>query len=351
MIPLSRALLTWYAANGRDLPWRHTRDPYAIWVAETMLQQTRVETVIPYYQRWMRRFPSVQAVASAGEQEVLRRWEGLGYYGRARSLRRAAQQVVAEHAGQLPRTRAELRALPGIGAYTASAIAAIAFGAQELALDGNLRRVLCRLLDFPQDPRSPEGERFLRQQALPWIPDGRGGDLNQALMDLGAGICLPRRPDCAHCPVSKSCAAHERGTQALRPMRPERKPIPKRIAAAGVVQRGRAVMIARRPPGGLLGGLWEFPGGKPEAGESIDQTLRRELREELAIEVEVVDSLGSFDHAYTHFRVTVYAFECRLRRGEPRLLEHTDLRWVRPEALGRYPMGKIDRAIARRWRS
>lgn len=349
MPELSRSLLDWYAVHQRDLPWRRTRDPYAIWVAETMLQQTRVETVIPYFQRWMRRFPTVQSVARASEQQVLRLWEGLGYYSRGRNLHRAARQVVAEHGGRLPRTRSELLRLPGIGPYSASAIAAIAFGEAELALDGNLRRVLCRLLDFAGDPRAPEGVRYLRQQALPWIPPGRAGDFNQALMDLGATICVPRQPACERCPLTGDCGACQHATQALRPARRAAKLVPERIAAAAVIRRGPTVLIARRPPGGLLGGMWEFPGGKAEPGESIDQTLRRELREELAIEVDLLDTLGCYDHVYTHFRVTVYAFECRLRGRPPQLLEHTDLRWVRPEALRRFPMGKVDRRIARRW--
>ena len=349
MTRLSRRLLAWYALQRRDLPWRHTRDPYAIWVAETMLQQTRVETVIPYYRRWMRRFPDVQAVARATEEEVLRHWEGLGYYSRARSLQRAARRITAEYGGKLPRTRRELIQLPGIGAYSASAIAAIAFGQAELALDGNLRRVLCRLLDFAGDPRAPEGDRHLRAQAQPWIPPRRAGDFNQALMDLGAMVCTPRRPACERCPLTAECAAYLHGTQALRPLRRERRPLPERAAAAAVIRRGRTVLIARRPPGGLLGGLWEFPGGKAEPGESIDETLRRELREELAIEIDLIDSLGRFDHTYTHFRISVYAFECRMKGGRPKLLEHTALRWIAPEALRRFPMGKIDREIARRW--
>ena len=349
MTRLSRRLLAWYALQRRDLPWRHTRDPYAIWVAETMLQQTRVETVIPYYRRWMRRFPDVQAVARATEEEVLRHWEGLGYYSRARSLQRAARRITAEYGGKLPRTRRELIQLPGIGAYSASAIAAIAFGQAELALDGNLRRVLCRLLDFAGDPRAPEGDRHLREQAQPWIPPRRAGDFNQALMDLGAMVCTPRRPACERCPLTAECAAYLHGTQALRPLRRERRPLPERAAAAAVIRRGRTVLIARRPPGGLLGGLWEFPGGKAEPGESIDETLRRELREELAIEIDLIDSLGRFDHTYTHFRISVYAFECRMKGGRPKLLEHTALRWIAPEALRRFPMGKIDREIARRW--
>ncbi len=344
----SDALLRWYAAERRDLPWRRTSDPYAIWIAETMLQQTRVEAVIPYYERWMRRFPTLASLASADEQEVLRLWEGLGYYRRARNLHLAAECVVTEWGGQLPHTVAELKQLPGIGPYTASAVAAIAFGEQTVALDGNLRRVLARLLDYAEDTRSAAGEQFLRQRALACIPAGKAGDFNQALMDLGAAVCLPEAPRCGQCPVSRFCVAYLHGTQSARPLRRVRRAIPERVAAAGVVRRNGRVLIGRRPPGGLLGGLWEFPGGKAEAGESIDGTLRRELREELGIEVEVMDALGSFAHAYTHFRVVVYVFECRLKSGEPQALEHTQIQWTPPASLGRLPMGKIDRGIATR---
>jgi len=345
---LAAALLTWYRVHRRELPWRQARDPYAIWVSEVMLQQTRVETVAPYYRRWMRRFPTIGRLARSTEGDVLAVWEGLGYYRRALQLRRAAQVVMREHDGFLPRTADGLRRLPGIGPYTAAAIAAIAFGRDEIALDGNLRRVISRLIDLEVDARSPAGEARLLAFARRHLPRRRASAFNQALMDLGAEVCRTRRPGCEICPIRRDCRARRRGTQDLRPVRTARRASPDRIATAGVVRQAGRVLIGRRPEGQLLGGLWEFPGGKCRSRESAGACLRRELREELGIEVEVGESLGVYRHAYTHFRVTVHAFECRIRTGAPRAAEHTAIRWARPSALGKYPMGNIARRIARR---
>jgi len=312
-----------------------------------MLQQTRVETVIPYFERWMQRFPSVQDLAAASSEQVLHAWEGLGYYRRALNLRRAAQTLVAEHGGRLPATASELMSLPGVGRYTGAAIAALAFQQDEIALDGNLRRVLARWIDLTLDPRSPKGERKLLLAAQALLPVGRAAEFNQALMDLGASVCSPRAPACGACPIASGCLAHRRGTQGQRPVRRERPRIPHRLVAAAVLRRRGRVLIARRPEGKLLGGLWEFPGGKREARESLEDCLRRELMEELAIHVAVGERLGTFHHAYSHFRVSVHAFACSLRRGEPKALEHSQIRWVYPGRLTAYPMGKVDRLIAR----
>lgn len=345
--PLAAALLDWYAENARDLPWRRTRDPYAIWVSEIMLQQTRVETVIPYFDRWMRRFQSVEALARASQEEVLALWEGLGYYARARQMHRAAQEVVARHGGRLPSAIGELAHLPGIGRYTAAAIGAIAFGADAVALDGNLRRVLSRLFDLDEDPRSPRGEHKLLYMASAALPHGQAAAFNQALMDLGAAVCTPRSPSCGRCPVAWGCLALARGLVEERPLRRGQREAPHREVTAAVIRRRGKVLIDRRPEGKLLGGLWEFPGGKREKGETLQACLRRELREELGITVGVGRGVGVFDHAYTHFRVTVYAFECTIRKGEPRAIESDEIRWVAPRELAGYPMGKVDRAISR----
>lgn len=346
--PIARRLLAWYAGAARKLPWRGHPDPYAVWVSEIMLQQTRVETVVPYFERWMQRFPTIQALAAADEQQVLQCWEGLGYYSRARNLHRAAKQVVAQHGGRLPQTRAELEQLPGIGRYTAGAIASIAFGQDEPALDGNIRRVFARLYDVEEPARSPAGERLLWSLVADNLPPGQAGDFNQAVMDLGAVICTPRAPACERCPMAGECLARARGTQELRPVLPARREIPHATVTAAVIERDGAVLLARRPDGGLLGGLWEFPGGKQEPGETLEQCLHREIREELGVDVQVGRPLGVYRHAYTHLRVTLHAFCCRLNGGMPQALQVSEIRWVFPDRLAEYPMGKIDRQIARR---
>lgn len=343
---LANHLLDWFALNARRLPWRHRADPYAVWVSEIMLQQTRVEVVIPYFERWMERFPTLEALAEAAQQQVLAVWEGLGYYSRARNLHRTAQIVVAEHGGSLPRNAADLLRLPGIGRYTAAAIASIAFGQDQATLDGNIRRVLARLFDLRLPARSPQGERRLWQLARRHLPPGRAGDYNQALMDLGALVCTPRSPDCPNCPLAGMCAAYALGVQEDRPVRVPKQQVPHHVVTAAVIHRNGHVLVAQRPQQGLLGGLWEFPGGKLEPGEDLVACLQREIHEELGVHVAVHASLGVFRHGYTHFRVTLHAFHCTLESGQPRPLEHDAIHWAAPAELPAFPMGKLDRQIA-----
>lgn len=346
---LAHRLLSWYAQHARRLPWRDHPDPYAVWVSEIMLQQTRVETVQPYFARWMQRFPTIADLASADLHAVLNIWEGLGYYSRARNLHAAARQVVARHSGVLPADLAALRKLPGIGRYTAGALASIAFGLDEPALDGNIRRVLARVFDVTLPENSPPGQAALWRLAAEHLPAGRAGDYNQALMDLGATVCTPRQPRCADCPLSTICAANRLGLQTQRPVRRAKPQTPHYTVTAAVIQRAGQVFIAQRPLDGLLGGLWEFPGGKLQPDETLPDGLRREIREELAVEVAVGQPLGVYRHAFTHFRITLHAFDCTLadETSEPQPLEHASLAWVPPHQLSTYPMGKVDRQIAR----
>ena len=342
----AQALLDWYSVHARDLAWRGQKDPYAIWVSEVMLQQTRVDTVIPYYNRWMEKFPNLEALAEAEIDDVLQVWEGLGYYRRAHHLYQAAKQILTECDGVFPKDLNGIMNLPGVGRYTAAAIAAFAYEADVIAYDGNLRRVLSRLFDFAEDPRSPRGERILISKALEWMPSGSSSKFNQALMDLGALICHPRAPKCDACPLQFCCQAFASGVQEERPVRTKRDPIPHYLVTAGVLERDGKVLIARRPEGELLGGLWEFPGGKCEEGETLEACLLREWREEMGVDISIGASLGAFSHAYTHFRVTVHAFKCFPSGGELGAHAHTELCWVKPGKLQNYPMGKVDRKIS-----
>ena len=313
---LAQALLAWYRAQRRELPWRRTADPYAIWVAEIMLQQTQVRTVLPYYERFLARFPTVTALAEATLDEVLALWQGLGYYARARSLYAAARLVRERFQGRVPADPSALRSLPGVGDYTAGAILSIAFGQKEPALDANGIRVLCRLLDESGDPHQAAVRGRLRAFALALLPEERPGDLNQALMELGATICLPRAPRCASCPLASFCRARALGTQAARPAQRQRRATPQRRAVAALIQGPEGILLARRVPSGLLGGLWELPGGEVNPGEDDPEALARCLLEGLGVQAEVGAPLGSIQHAYTHFRVKVHLYRCAIQ-GSP----------------------------------
>ena len=336
---LQTRLLNWYNKNKRTLPWRRHLDAYTVWVSEIMLQQTRVETVIPYFEKWMRLFPSVVALANASERDVLNAWEGLGYYSRARNLHKAAKIVVKEYDGELPSDPAELIKLPGIGRYTAGAIASIAFGMNEPALDGNLKRVYSRLFDMVEPVDSLKGEKLLWEIAQKNLSKGRAGDFNQALMDLGATICIPRDPRCLICPLMEICKARKNGTQELLPVKKPKKAVPQYVHAAGVIEKNGMVLLAQRPSKGLLGGMWEFPNGRVDgdpAGEMV-----KALKSGYSLKVQRKEALGVVQHAYTHFKVTVYAFRCDFSS----MSNEQSLKWIALNELGDYPMGKIDRQI------
>jgi len=342
----TNALLKWYRENARDLPWRRSSDPYAIWVSEIMLQQTRVETVIPYFQRWMERFPTLEDVADAEEDQVLGLWEGLGYYSRARNLHRAAQMVREEYNGMLPEDPAALQNLPGIGRYTAAALSSIAFGKDAAALDGNIRRVLSRYFDISSPSGTAETERVLWNLVEENLPPGKAGSYNQALMELGALICTPASPSCPICPLASACLAKRAGIQEERPVRERKDPLPHLQVTAAVFRENDRVLLAKRPPEGLLGGMWEFPGGKQEPEESLPDALIREISEEFQVEISVVDKIGVYHHAYTHYKVTLHAFSCALHSRELQLTYHTAAEWVPLQDLQDYPMGKLDRLIS-----
>jgi len=350
-VQIQRALLRWFAENARDLPWRRTIDPYAIWVSETMLQQTRVQAVVPYYERFLRRLPTVESLARARLDTVLKLWEGLGYYSRARNLHEAAKRIATQFGGHLPTTREELLTLPGIGRYTAGAVASIAFGRREPLVDGNVTRVLCRIFRIRGGPKETAVQQRIWSVAEELVPESHAGQFNQALMELGSEVCHPRDPDCEGCPVSRLCEANLHNEQNSFPTRVPKKRVPRYVVAVGVIYHRSRILIDKRRPEGLLGGLWEFPGGKKQRGESLEAALRREVREELAITVRVGRLLAVVDHTYSHFRVHIHAFECAYVSGEPRCITCADFKWVRPQDLGRYAFPAANHRIIQALRS
>jgi A/G-specific adenine glycosylase len=341
---LAQRILRWYQGHKRDLPWRGTADAYRVWVSEIMLQQTQVETVIPYYQRWIERFPDLPALAAAPQHDVLALWEGLGYYSRARNLHRAAQIVANEMGGQMPKTEAELRRLPGIGRYTAAAIASIAFGADAAVLDGNVRRVLARFFDVREDAKSTQGEKKLWALAASLVPPGRAGDYNQALMDLGATVCVPRAPACPVCPLRATCLARRLGVQHERPVAARRVPVPRRQMTAVVIHKNGRVLIEQRPTDALLGGLWAFP---TAAYETVGGTAgpADALLRDWGLRVALDEASQVLEHTFTHFKLKLHVYHGQWQAG--RLRPGGPLRkWVRAANLADYPMGKLDRQIA-----
>jgi A/G-specific adenine glycosylase len=344
--PLSDLVLRWYRQHQRDLPWRRTRNPYFIWVSEIMLQQTQVETVIPYYKRFLAKFPTVESLAKASLQDVLKVWENMGYYARARHLHVAAQEIVARWSGKIPRTQKELLSLPGIGSYTAAAILSLAFGQPVPTVDGNVRRVICRLFLIQEPMDRSQTQRRVYKSAAELVPKNHVSFFNQGLMDLGSTICTPRNPSCNMCPIESRCTAKERGLQETLPVTRKRPPLPHKETTAGIIvdKQGR-VLIVQRPESGLLAGLWKFPGGEKRPEETVQDALRRTVREELGVRVRIKKPVTSVKHAYTHFRLTLHAFQCRINSGRPQVLGCRRWRWSTFSGLSKFPFSKGDRKI------
>jgi len=318
-------LITWFDSELRDLPWRKTKD---IWVSEIMLQQTQVKKVIPYYNKFIDTFPGIQSLAEAELSRVLKIWEGLGYYARARNLHKAAREIVKNFNGTFPSGFENIKTLTGIGPYTAAAIMSIAFNQDYAVVDGNVSRVLCRMFKIHDNPKTKQGEEIVEQLAEKLLAKGRAGDYNQAIMELGALICTPRTPKCPLCPVSLFCEAKKSGEQHQYPIKIPKKPKPHHIIAAGIIFKNDKILIARRPETGLLGGLWEFPGGKLEDGETLKEAVKREVYEELGIKIKVNDFFEKINHQYTHFSITMFAFNCLYKSGEPQAIGCSAWRWI-----------------------
>lgn len=346
MTDLAARLLTWYAKRRRDLPWRATGDPYHVLVSEFMLQQTQMDRATAYFRRFTARFPDAFSLAAADGDEVRRHWEGLGYYTRAGNLHQAAKRIATEHGGRVPDTVEALSALPGVGPYTASAVASIAFGRDTPVVDANVIRVLSRHADIDLPVRSREGQARVRRTALCNLPPGRAGDYNQALMELGGLICRPRAPKCDRCPISSDCEALRLDIVAERPVTTPGKAITPLFVATGVLFHRGLVFVQKRLPEGAWAGLWEFPGGRIEPGETPEEAVIREYREETGFSVAVTAPLGIIRHGYTTYRVTLSCFLLALSPEPatppvPALTAAVASRFVAPDELDRlaFPAG------------
>ncbi|MEI8243790.1 MAG: A/G-specific adenine glycosylase, partial [bacterium] len=343
MRPWPQRLLQWYAGHHRDLPWRGHPDPYAVWVSEIMLQQTRVETARGYFVRFLKRFPAITDLAAAGTADVLKHWEGLGYYSRARNLQAAARHVTARLGGRLPCTAAALGELPGIGPYTAAAIASICFGERVPVVDGNVARVFSRYLGWRDDFRKLPSRRKLADWLQPHMARmARPGDFNQAMMELGALICLPRTPACRQCPLAATCHARETGTQAELPARRERTSILTRHAMAVVIRRHSRVLLVQRRAGGLLGGFWELPGGEAARQPHVRAASAAACRQ-TGLSLSGLSACGVLTHTFSHFRLQLAIYRCRLAAGRIRGSSGVRMMWASPADLARLPVATAHR--------
>jgi A/G-specific adenine glycosylase len=346
----SHDLLAWYDSQKRDLPWRINRDPYRVWVSEVMLQQTRVETVKPYYQNFMEKFPTVEALADAPEEEVLKAWEGLGYYSRARNLQAAAREVKESYGGVIPDTPEEISKLKGIGPYTAGAILSIAYEKPEPAVDGNVMRVFSRLLYMEDDIAKPATRVKIEHLVRQTIPRGRAGDFNQALMELGALICLPKSPHCLTCPVFDYCLARKEGVQEELPVKGKAKsPRPVNLLVAVVLRDGE-VLINKRPEQGLLAGMWEFPMVEADPHVWEEERLTEALQSRFGIEAEVCGQLTQIRHTFSHLQWNLDVYLCRYLHDSEEGLPPT-ARFVAWEQIGGYAFPVAHNKIIEAWQA
>ena len=330
-------LLDWFAANMRPLPWRETYDPYSVWVSEIMLQQTQMERGVAYFNAWMQIFPTIASVAEADEDAVLKAWEGLGYYSRARNLHKAAKLIMEDFGGEFPQTLADIRSLPGVGEYTAGAIAAIAFNQPEVAVDANVMRIFARICDIDVPLTHLGVKRFIAKAVQSLVPVASPRLFAQALMELGALVCS-QKPSCPSCPLIDYCEAHRLGVVEKRPKKKQPVAYSNLVMSTGIIMKDGRLFIQKRPPYGVWAGLWEFPGGCLEEGESPEEALVREVAEETELPVSIRDKMAVVNHSYTTCRVTMHAFSCDLLDADKQPVLHAAVagRWILPEEIVDY---------------
>jgi len=330
-------LLHWFRKTNRDLPWRRTYQPYHVWISEIMLQQTQMDRGVVYFTRWIKRFPDVQAVAAATEQEILKYWEGLGYYSRARNLHRTARLITDNFAGEVPCDYAILLGLPGIGPYTAAAIASVAGNYDIAVIDANVTRVYARLFDIKEPVRERRVQQRLSEIANKLLPHGQARAYNQALMDFGGLICTPKNPSCASCPITGACAALQAGTVANRPVLGAKREIITLHKVAGIIKRKGKIFIQQRKAGDVWGGLWEFPGGEVREGEE-ESKLADRILQDCGLPVQSIEPIVRVSHQYTHHKIFLHCFLCNLTKKDaaPVLRSACRYRWIDPEQLDRF---------------
>ena len=338
-------LLEWYQLNKRDLPWRHTRDPYHIWVSEIMLQQTQVATVIDYYNRFVNQFPNITTLAQANQESVLKLWEGLGYYSRARNLHKAAQDIVTNRNNVIPATYDELQTLSGLGFYTAAAIASIAFNKPEPVVDGNVIRVFTRFWGIYTDTRQQSLKNTLFNELKPIIKTCTPSEFNQAIMEIGALICTPKKPSCQTCPINADCYANNNNKTTYLPVKSKKRPVPHYTIGVGIIQKDNLFLICKRKETQMLGGLWEFPGGKQHSNETIEETIHREINEETTVIIDTCQHLVSVKHTYSHFKITLHAYICQYKSGTASPISSDDIKWVSLDNLNKYPFPKANQIV------
>ena len=367
--PLTEALLDWFQSNKRSLPWRETYEPYHVLVSEFMLQQTQMDRAATYFERWMRRFPTLADVAAAGADDTLKAWEGLGYYSRVRNLHKTAQAIMREHGGAVPENLQALRALPGVGEYTAGAVLSIAFNKPAIAVDANVERVFARLFDVGAPVKSIVASGFIRRMARVLIPEGKARDFNQALMELGALVCA-KKPRCAICPLSRFCQARHLGITAERPVPGKKTNYSALEIVTGVLVHEGRVFIQKRLESGVWASFWEFPGGRVEAGETPEQAVVREFAEETEFSIKTMRYLGLVRHAYTRYKIAMHCFVCALDSDpapkpgmpappvpgpdgsgfpRPELHAATEYRWIEPGAIDDFTLPAGHRKLADAW--
>ena len=337
----SSSIVTWYNKQKRTLPFRDINDPYKIWLSEVMLQQTQIQTVIPYFKEWISEYPTIKSVANADQELLLKLWEGLGYYSRCRNFHKATRIVMVKHGGIVPDNWSELRALPGVGDYTAGAVLSIAYKKPYIAIDGNVKRVIARILGlkYLSNRNMSRIKNYLKKNILIDNP----GNFNQAIMELGSLICSPKNPSCGSCPISIECKAFASGSSESYPIPIKKNIIPHYTIVAGLIWRKDKFYIQKRGNNGMLAGLWEFPGGKVRAGESLIDALWREIKEECGAKPNILKKIGEIKHTYTHFSITFHGYHCE--ESDISIRCHQNSRWIKPSQINKFPFPKANHKL------